>query len=67
MNSDWKEGDIVSFCGDLYEIIHNYGNTGKVRKLCKDPYTIDPFFWSFEGIKCKLVHRKDNVIVDMRW
>jgi len=55
---NFKPKDIIEYCNDQYEVIVNYGNSGRVRENCKDGTIIDPFYWEIYGEKCKLVSRK---------
>lgn len=29
---DFKKGDIIEFCGDTFEVLENWGSTGKVKE-----------------------------------
>jgi len=61
---DFKKGDIIEFCDEQYEVLENYGTSGKVREY---PYSqinnwgfqtvIDSFYWNYSGEKCKLISR----------
>lgn len=54
METNWKPGDIIEFCDELYEIIENYGSTGKVKEL-HGTTIINKFYWEFNQEKCVLV------------
>jgi outer membrane biogenesis lipoprotein LolB len=54
---DFHEGDIIEFCGDTFEVLKNYGCTGKVRENCQDGAIIGNFYWEYQGTQCKLVKR----------
>lgn len=49
----FEPGDIIDFCGDQYEVVANYGNSGKVRPL-GETGTIN-FYWVFQGTAATLV------------
>jgi len=66
MLCDFKKGDIIEFCEDQFEVLENYGNSGKVREYPntqKDNWgfqtVIYPFYWEYQGSKCKLIKRTD--------
>lgn len=56
--SDFKQGDIIDYCDELYEVVHNNGWSGTVREYFgegKYGETISNFKWDIYGEKCKLV------------
>ena len=56
--SDFDRGDIIEFCGDRYEVIKNYGNSGLVRE--HPDGDIIAFYWVFQGTKCTIVKKHDD-------
>lgn len=49
-------GDIIEWAGDKFEVLENHGDSGKVKEY-PDGEIIQPFYWVFEGEKCKLWKR----------
>lgn len=52
----WREnpfqtGEVITFCGDRYTVVKNYGDRGSVTD--GSGCTISPFYWSFRGEDCK--------------
>lgn len=54
MKTNWKKSDIIKFCGEEYEVLENYGHTGKVRHV-EEETTCNSFYWEYLGEKCELV------------
>jgi hypothetical protein len=52
----FKEGEEVDFCGESFIVLKNYGTRGKVRPLGEN-YTIDPFYWEYQGMEVRRVKR----------
>lgn len=50
---DFKKGDIIIYCDDEFEVLENYGKSGKVKEVCGD-VIIDNFYWNFRGSICEL-------------
>ena len=46
-------GDIIEFSGERYEVVVNYGDSGRVKELGGSESF--PFSWEYEGEKCKRV------------
>lgn len=48
MNNEFtfKKGDVVEFCGELYEVIENHGVSGTVKEL-DTSQVITKFKWVF--------------------
>jgi len=53
--SNFKPGEVISFCGDIFVVLENYGNKGAVRENCPDGCIISPFYWEFEGEKAFVI------------
>lgn len=53
-NFGFKKGDIIEFCDDEFEVIENYGDSGKVKENGKGGCIIKPFYWNYCGEICKL-------------
>lgn len=52
----FKVGDIIEFCGEEFEVLECYDDTsGMVKENCEDGCIINNFYWTYEGIECKLV------------
>jgi hypothetical protein len=54
---DFRTGDIIEFCGETFEVIKNWGDSGEVRENCPNGAFIGRFYWEYAGEKCKLVKR----------
>lgn len=52
-NRDFKKGDIIIFCDEEFEVIKNYGYSGKVKEVYGGTI-INNFYWSYHGSKCEL-------------
>ncbi|MBT2759947.1 hypothetical protein [Paenibacillus sp. ISL-20] len=55
---EFKNGDVISYCDEQFEVIENYGSSGTVREfLGEDRYgdTIRNFRWEVYGEKCKKI------------
>jgi hypothetical protein len=52
----FKKGDVISFCGQEFKVLEDYGDSGLVQEY-PDGDKIDNFRWSFEGANCILVKR----------
>lgn len=61
VGKDFKVGDIIDYCGDLYEVASNHGTSGQVWELTKEHkrtgHLVVSFYWSAYGEDCKLVKR----------
>lgn len=52
-NRNFKKGDIIIFCDEEFQVIENYGYSGKVIEVCGGTI-INNFYWSYDGSKCEL-------------
>jgi len=55
---EFKKGDVIEYCDELYEVIKNFGWSGTVKEYFTDGSygdTITNFKWDIYGEKCKLV------------
>lgn len=50
---DFKKGDIIIFCNEEFEVLENYGCSGKVKEVYGES-VIDNFYWNYQGDKCAL-------------
>lgn len=50
----FKSGDIIIFCDEEFEVICNYGISGKVKENCEDGCIIDNFYWVYGNNECVL-------------
>jgi hypothetical protein len=50
-------GDIIEYSGELFEVLENHGNSGRVREYPNGD-VIQPFWWVFEGERCVLANHK---------
>jgi hypothetical protein len=50
---DFKQGDIIIFCNEEFEVLENYGHSGKVKEVLGDA-VINPFYLVFGKDECKL-------------
>lgn len=60
LETSFKSGDIIKYCGEEFEVIENRGDRGKVRENFKDGVIIDPFYWDYQGEKCIILRRKES-------
>lgn len=56
----FKKGDILEYCGELFEVLKNYGNSGSVIHVNDDFERLEDvpnnnFYWSAYGADCKLI------------
>lgn len=51
---NFKKGDIIVFCDEEFEVLDNYGNSGKVKEAYGDT-VINNFYWNYGGCRCELV------------
>lgn len=56
METDFKPGDLISFCDEEFVVVENYGTSGRVRIL-DEQGEISPFYWRYNGEECKLLRR----------
>ena len=49
----FESGELIEFCGDRYEVVANYGSSGKVK--CLGESDVFSFHWVFEGEPCRRV------------
>lgn len=56
---NFKKGNIIEFCKELYEVEENHGHYGTVwevnDRLERTGSRIEKFYWSFWGENCKLI------------
>ncbi|KRU40032.1 hypothetical protein [Clostridium sporogenes] len=52
-NRDFKKGDIIIFCDEEFQVIENYGYSGKVKEVYGGTI-INNFHWNYQGSKCEL-------------
>ncbi|WP_154231154.1 hypothetical protein [Clostridium botulinum] len=52
-NRDFKKGDIIIFCDEEFQVIENYGYSGKVKEVYGGTI-INNFYWNYQGSKCEL-------------
>lgn len=61
---DFRKGDIIEYCGELFQVESNYGNSGAVYPVNSQYKRFDTmisnFCWSAYGEDCKLVKRAKN-------
>ncbi len=55
----FNKGDIIEYCGELFEVEKNFGDSGIVWEL-NDKYErnglqVSNFYWSAYGEDCKLI------------
>lgn len=50
---NFKKGDIITFCGEEFEVLENNGHSGKVREV-HGGTIINTFYWDFAEEKCEL-------------
>lgn len=50
---DFKKGDIIVFCDEEFEVLENYGCSGKVKEV-HGGAIINNFYWNFQGSRCEL-------------
>jgi hypothetical protein len=55
----FRQDEIIEYSDDLYVVLKNYGNRGKVR-LLNTYLTIDPFYWEFDGTEARRVKKEDE-------
>lgn len=48
-----KKGDIIVFCDEEFEVLKNYGNSGKVKEVYGGTI-INNFYWNYQGARCEL-------------
>ena len=48
----FEKGEIIQFSGDRYEVLENYGRSGRVKALSDGGITVDNFWWIFEEELC---------------
>jgi len=60
METDWKPGDVIEFCENLYIVVENHGDSGVVRENCEGGLVISHWQWDFAGAKCELVKSADS-------
>jgi len=51
---DFKKGDIIVFCDEEYEVMENYGTSGKVKENYPNGTVIDTFYWVYGNSECTL-------------
>jgi len=51
---DFKKGDVIIFCEEEYEVLDNYGTTGKVKENSPNGTVISNFYWVFGKDECVL-------------
>lgn len=58
----FKRYDLIEFAGDYFQVLKNYGTCGRVQEYFPSGNVgtiIDPFYWEFEGEKCKKVTEEE--------
>lgn len=50
---DFKKGDIIVFCDEEFEVLENYGRSGKVKEVYGETI-IRNFYWNYGGCKSEL-------------
>ncbi|EQB4340872.1 hypothetical protein ACYJ2U_001592 [Clostridium botulinum] len=50
----FKTGDIIIFCDEEFEVLDNYGSSGKVKENSPNGTIINNFYWNYAGERCKL-------------
>lgn len=50
---DFKKGDIIVFADEEFQVLENYGCSGKVKEVCGDTI-INNFYWNYQGERCVL-------------
>lgn len=55
MSSAFQKGDVIEYAGELYEVIENYGNSGRVRHPNDTSGESMLFYWTFGGESCRKV------------
>jgi hypothetical protein len=53
----FEKGDIISYAGDTFEVVENYGDTGLVKALMDGGIEV-PFRWKFDGEESVLVKKE---------
>jgi hypothetical protein len=55
----FKNGDIIEYCNEYYEVETNYGSSGTVwevnDKFERTGVRIQNFYWSAYGVDCTLI------------
>jgi hypothetical protein len=54
---EFVPGDIIEYAGELFEVIDNLGDSGRVREY-PNGGPIQTFYWVFEGEHCVLANHK---------
>lgn len=59
-NMDFKTYDIIEYADDFFMVLKNYGYKGRVQEYFLEECwctgeIIDPFYWVYEGLECRLV------------
>jgi hypothetical protein len=52
----FKREEIITLFDEEYVVLKNYGTRGRVR-LINTHMSIDPFYWSFQGMEARRVKR----------
>lgn len=55
--SNFISGDVIEYANDLYIVLENTGTSGKVCEYHDTSTIIEPFYWNYDGEKCKLIKR----------
>lgn len=53
---DFKKGDIIEYCDERFEVVENYGSTGKVKYVGDDTLIL-PMNWEYAGERCVKVSK----------
>jgi hypothetical protein len=55
--SNFKAGDVIKWCDQLYEVVENYGTYGEVKEFGELGELIIRFHWSVGDDHSTLVHK----------
>lgn len=59
---DFKTYDIIEYADDYFMVLKNYGSKGRVQEYFPGGRVgeiIEPFYWVYEGLECRLVSQEE--------
>lgn len=52
----FEKGEEIEYAGDHFEVVENYGDSGRVKYLNDDSNDVFPFHWHAYGEDCKRIN-----------
>ena len=61
MQKDFQKGDYITFAGEVYRVLQNFGESGEIE-YPDGEFVSNNFYWKFEGEECQLLISKDEIV-----